>query len=91
MAERLRKMRDPEVRARILASDWDLTNDVRLKPGNKYGEVRPDDNTFVDDTTPGSRLPWLLERIISNPAKVYVLGDPPDYERGRVGERRRLR
>ena len=80
MAERLRKMRDPEVRARILASDWDLTNDVRRKPGNKYGEVGPDDNTFVDDTTPGSRLPWLLERIISNPAKVYVLGDPPDYE-----------
>jgi N-acyl-D-aspartate/D-glutamate deacylase len=80
MAERLRKMRDPEVRARILASDWDLTNDVRKKAGNKYGEVGPDDNTFVDDTTPGSRLPWLLERIIANPAKVYVLGDPPDYE-----------
>ena len=80
MAERLRKMRDPEVRAQILASDWDLTNDVRLKPGNKYCEVGPDDNTFVDDTTPGSRLPWLLERIISNPAKVYVLGNPPEYE-----------
>ena len=25
-------------------------------------------------------MPWLLEQIIANPAKVYVLGDPPDYE-----------
>ncbi len=74
LAERLEKMRDPEVKARILASDWDLTNDVR---NNGEGA---EDHPFLVDTTPGNLLPGLLEMVLASPATVYVLGDPPVYE-----------
>ena len=74
LAERLEQMRDPEVKARILASDWDLTNDVR---NNGEGA---EDHPFLVDTTPGNLLPGLLEMVLASPATVYVLGDPPVYE-----------
>ena len=74
MAERLEKMRDPEIRAKILASDWDLTNDVRKKAENAQ------DHPFLVDTTPGNLLPGLLEMVLDSPETVYVLGDPPVYE-----------
>ncbi len=74
LAERLEKMRDPEVKARILASDWDLTNDVR---NNGEGA---EDHPFLVDTTPGNLLPGLLEMVLASPETVYVLGDPPVYE-----------
>lgn len=74
LAERLEKMRDPEVRAAILASEWDLTNDVRRKVEHA------EDHPFLVDTTPGNLLPGLLEMVLGDPAHVYVLGDPPNYE-----------
>ena len=74
LAERLEKMRDPEIRAQILASDWDLTNDVR---NNGEGA---EDHPFLVDTTPGNLLPGLLEMVLASPETVYVLGDPPVYE-----------
>ena len=74
MAERLEKMRDPEIQAKILASDWDLTNDVRKKAENAQ------DHPFLVDTTPGNLLPGLLEMVLNSPEAVYVLGDPPVYE-----------
>ena len=73
-AERLEKMRDPEIRAQILASDWDLTNDVRNKTENA------EDHPFLVDTTPGNLLPGMLEMVLGSPETVYVLGDPPVYE-----------
>ncbi len=72
--ERIEKMRDPGVRAQILASDWDLTNDVRNKVDN------PEDHPFLVDTTPGNLLPGMLEMVLANPQTVYILGDPPNYE-----------
>ncbi len=74
MPERLAKMRDPEVRARILASDWDLTNDIRARSDFD------NDHPFLADSTPGSLLPGLLDLMHSQPEHVYVLGDPPNYE-----------
>lgn len=74
LAERLEKMRDPEIRAQILASDWDLTNDVR----NNVPDA--EDHPFLVDTTPGNLLPGLLEMVTNWPEGVYVLGDPPVYE-----------
>ena len=74
MPERLERMRDPEVRAKILASDWDMTNDARR---NSPEHV---DHPFLVDATPGSLLPGLLELMHSQPEAVYVLGDPPNYE-----------
>ncbi len=74
LAERLEQMRDPEVRAQILASDWDLTNDVR---NNGEGV---EDHPFLVDTTPGNLLPGLVEMVLASPQTVYVLGDPPVYE-----------
>ena len=74
MPERLERMRDPEVRAKILASDWDMTNDARR---NSPEDV---DHPFLVDATPGSLLPGLLELMHSQPEAVYVLGDPPNYE-----------
>ena len=74
LAKRLEKMRDPEIRAQILASDWDLTNDVR---NNGEGA---EDHPFLVDTTPGNLLPGLLEMVLASPETVYVLGDPPVYE-----------
>ena len=74
LAERLERMRDPEVRAQILASDWDLTNDVRNNVENA------EDHPFLVDTTPGNLLPGLLEMVLGSPETVYVLGDPPVYE-----------
>ncbi len=74
MPERLERMRDPEVRAKILASDWDMTNDARR---NSPEDV---DHPFLVDATPGSLLPGLLELMHSQPESVYVLGDPPNYE-----------
>ena len=74
LPERLEKMRDPEIRAQILASDWDLTNDVR---NNGEGA---EDHPFLVDTTPGNLLPGLLEMVLGSPETVYVLGDPPVYE-----------
>ncbi len=74
LAERLEKMRDPEVKAQILASDWDLSNDVRKKVQNA------EDHPFLVDTTPGNLLPGLLEMVLGSPETVYILGDPPVYE-----------
>ena len=74
LAERLEKMRDPEIKAQILASDWDLTNDVRKKVENA------EDHPFLVDTTPGNLMPGMLEMVLSSPETVYVLGDPPVYE-----------
>ena len=74
LAERLERMRDASVRERILASDWDLTNDVRQHAGSAEG------HPFLVDTTPGNLLPGLLELIIGDAEHVYVLGDPPVYE-----------
>ena len=74
LAERIEKMRDPETRAQILASDWDLTNDVRNNVENA------EDHPFLVDTTPGNLLPGLLEMVTNWPEGVYVLGDPPVYE-----------
>ncbi len=74
LAERLEKMREPEVRAQILAAGWDLTNDVRRKVDN------PEDHPFLVDTTPGNLLPGLLEMVLGSPETVYILGDPPNYE-----------
>ena len=74
LAERLEKMREPEVRAQILAGGWDLTNDVRRKVDN------PEDHPFLVDTTPGNLLPGLLEMVLGSPETVYILGDPPNYE-----------
>ena len=74
LAERLEQMRNPEIRAQILASDWDLTNDVR---NNGEGA---EDHPFLVDTTPGNLLPGLLEMVLGSPETVYVLGDPPVYE-----------
>ncbi|MYC00908.1 MAG: amidohydrolase family protein [Chloroflexi bacterium] len=74
LAERLENMRDPEIKAQILASDWDLTNDVRNKTENA------EDHPFLVDTTPGNLLPGMLEMVLGSPETVYVLGDPPVYE-----------
>ena len=74
LAERLEKMRDPEVKAQILASEWDLSNDVRKKVQNA------EDHPFLVDTTPGNLLPGLLEMVLGSPETVYILGDPPVYE-----------
>ena len=74
LTERLEKMRDPETKAQILASDWDLTNDVRNKTENA------EDHPFLVDTTPGNLLPGMLEMVLGSPETVYVLGDPPVYE-----------
>ena len=74
LAERLEQMRDPEIKAQILSSDWDLTNDVR---NNGEGA---EDHPFLVDTTPGNLLPGLLELVLGSPETVYVLGDPPVYE-----------
>jgi N-acyl-D-aspartate/D-glutamate deacylase len=74
LAERLEQMRDPEIKAQILASDWDLTNDVR---NNGEGA---ENHPFLVDTTPGNLLPGLLEMVLGSPQTVYVLGDPPVYE-----------
>ena len=74
LAERLEKMRDPEVKAQILGSDWDLSNDVRKKVQNA------EDHPFLVDTTPGNLLPGLLEMVLGSPETVYILGDPPVYE-----------
>ena len=74
LAERLERMRDPEIRAQILASDWDLTNDVR-----NNGESA-EDHPFLVDTTPGNLMPGMLEMVLGSPETVYVLGDPPVYE-----------
>ncbi len=74
LAERLARMREPEVRAAILASDWDLTNDVRNN--------RPDaaDHPFLVDTTPGNLMPGMLEMVLNDPEHLFILGDPPVYE-----------
>ena len=74
LAERLERMRDPQIKAQILASDWDLTNDVRKKVDNA------EDHPFLVDTTPGNLMPGMLEMVLSSPQTVYVLGDPPIYE-----------
>lgn len=74
LPERLEKMRDPEIKEQILASDWDLTNDVRKKSENA------EDHPFLVDTTPGNLLPGLLEMLVNSPEAIYVLGDPPVYE-----------
>ncbi|MCY4618996.1 MAG: amidohydrolase family protein [Chloroflexi bacterium] len=74
LAERLEKMRDPEVKAQILGSDWDLSNDVRKKVQNA------EDHPFLVDTTPGNLLPGLLEMVLGSSETVYILGDPPVYE-----------
>ena len=76
LPQRLERMRDPEVRAQILASEWDLTNDVRRKAGPEGAEDHP----FLVDTTPGNLLPGMLELVLGAPAGVFVLGDPPVYE-----------
>ena len=77
--ERIKKMQEPEVRAAILAkqalTDWDLTNDVRRKMTAEMG-----DSPFMVDATPGSLHAVFLEGIVKNPDKVWVLGDPPNYE-----------
>ena len=74
LPEKLRRMRDPEVRARILASDWDLSKDARRNRAEDAG------HPFLADATPGSLLPGLLELMLSEPEAVFILGDPPDYE-----------
>ncbi len=74
LAERLERMREPEIKAQILASDWDLTNDVRKKLENA------EDHPFLVDTTPGNLMPGMLELVLGSPETVYVLGDPPVYE-----------
>ena len=74
LTERIEKMRDPEIKAQILASDWDLTNDVR---NNGEGA---EDHPFLVDTTPGNLMPGMLELVLGSPETVYVLGDPPVYE-----------
>ncbi len=74
LAERVKKMREPEVKAQILASDWDLTNDVRKKMKDAAN------HPFLVDTTPGNLMPGVLELIMNSPEGVYVLGDPPVYE-----------
>ena len=77
LAERLEKMRDPDVKAAILASDWDLSNDVRrlMPEGGEVGE-----SLFLVDGTPGSLLPAFIESMVGSPERVWVLGDPPNYE-----------
>ena len=74
LPEKLRRMRDPAVRARILASEWDLSRDARR---NRADDA---DHPFLADATPGSLLPGLLELMLSEPEAVFILGDPPDYE-----------
>ena len=74
LPEKLRRMRDPEVRARILAGEWDLSKDARR---NRADDA---DHPFLADATPGSLLPGLLELMLSEPEAVFILGDPPDYE-----------
>ena len=74
LEQRLARMREPEVRTAILASDWDLSNDVRRNSPNAA------DHPFLVDTTPGNLLPGLLEMILSQPELTYILGDPPIYE-----------
>ena len=77
LAERLEKMRNPDVKAAILASDWDLSNDVRRLLGENDDL---EESLFLVDGTPGSLLPSLLENMLGNPETVWVLGDPPNYE-----------
>lgn len=77
LAERLEKLRNPDVKAAILASDWDLSNDVRRLLG-KNDDL--EESLFLVDGTPGSLLPSFLENMLGNPETVWVLGDPPNYE-----------
>ena len=74
LPQRLQKMREPEVKAAILAGEWDYSNDVRRKGAGD------EDHPFLVDTTPGNLLPGFLEMIVGSPDEVYVLGDPPVYE-----------
>jgi N-acyl-D-amino-acid deacylase len=73
--ERIVKMRDPEVKAAILASEWDLSNDVR-----QFMDADPAGHIFLIDGTPGSLHAIFLENLLSNPHMSWVLGDPPNYE-----------
>ena len=73
--ERIVKMRDPEVKAAILASEWDLSNDVR-----QFMDADPAEHIFLIDGTPGSLHAIFLENLLSNPHMSWVLGDPPNYE-----------
>ena len=68
-------MKDPEVKAAILASEWDLSNDVR-----QFMDADPEGHIFLIDGTPGSLHAIFLDNLMSNPDKAWVLGDPPDYE-----------
>ena len=73
--ERIAKMQDPEVKAAILASEWDLSNDVR-----QFMDADPAGHIFLIDGTPGSLHAIFLDNLLSNPHKAWVLGDPPNYE-----------
>ena len=73
--KRIVKMRDPEVKAAILASEWDLSNDVR-----QFMDADPAGHIFLIDGTPGSLHAIFLDNLLSNPHKAWVLGDPPNYE-----------
>ena len=73
--ERIVKMRDPEVKAAILASEWDLSNDVR-----QFMDADPAEHIFLIDGTPGSLHAIFLENLLSKPHMSWVLGDPPNYE-----------
>ncbi|PZC42287.1 MAG: N-acyl-D-aspartate/D-glutamate deacylase/N-acyl-D-aspartate/D-glutamate deacylase [Chloroflexi bacterium] len=73
-SERITKMREPEVKAAILASEWDLTNDVR------QFQDEPPEHIFLIDGTPGSLGGIFLENVLGNPDQCWVLGDPPNYE-----------
>ncbi len=74
-AERLEKMRDPEVKAAILASEWDLSNDVR-----RLTDGDPTEHIFLVDGTPGNLHAMFVDNLLSNPDQSWVLGDPPNYE-----------
>ena len=74
IAERVEKMRDPEIRRQILASETETAEDGGGR--NAGGSDHP----FLVDETPGSLLPGLLALIRSDADRVFILGDPPDFE-----------
>ena len=84
--ERIAKMKEPEVKAAILASEWDLSNDVR-----QFMDADPEGHIFLIDGTPGSLHAIFLDNLLSNPDKDLGARRPARLRAGVRGQRRGLR
>ena len=67
MEERLRRMRDPEVRAKILASDWDLCqSDLRCLDAHAHlGNAVEHPHQRIGRTRNGSSSSWRSDFFVT--------------------------